>query len=458
MLYRTLATEQRSDLAASALLGSNNISGIRYLDGSSRMKTGGEVLGATQNADGQWISSIRKQGVSNWSNPSPSDYVTTKSMPFGTEQEAMDWANSQISQGTSNYVAFDDANLNILSRNGQPLSNTVRAVRASDRAADGSQTSQQILGGQPLPDRRFDGRVNEQERISNTTRHIDQSPLDAPKTSIEDLEGRQFILGMSDRTDAGGNLTGIDDVMFDNEVPLQGGQDYMFRNPGQVWAAESGPAAALHNRAAKIKAATGENPLFIPYRMAPTGGDFSTMTGEAMIAYASKNMGYNARRSLDKTLRDIIPGWKGIQDPLSVNAYRAANGNQRKLALNKLDSFRDKGGLSIGQARLSVADPRQIDAIDFQTMNIGEINPDMPLVRGSGHNTYNTGIPGEGIGHLLEGFSAPRLTPDFMRSRGVIDPDNLPPEEMYAMRRNVLSGTITEDIIRDVLESRKMTP
>ena len=232
----------------------------------------------------------------------------------------------------------------------------------------------------------------------------------------------------------------------------------MFRNPGQVWAAESGPAAALHNRAAKIKEATGENPLFIPYRMAPTGGDFSTMTGEAMIAYASKNMGYNARRSLDKTLRDIIPGWKGIQDPLSVNAYRAANGNQRKLALNKLDSFRDKGGLSIGQARLSVADPRQIDAIDFQTMNIGEINPDMPLVRGSGHNTYNTGIPGEGIGHLLEGFSAPRLTPDFMRSRGVIDPDNLPPEEMYAMRRNVLSGTITEDIIRDVLESRKMTP
>ena len=114
--------------------------------------------------------------------------------------------------------------------------------------------------------------------------------------------------------------------------------------------------------------------------MAPTGGDFSTMTGEAMIAYASKNMGYNARRSLDKTLRDIIPGWKGIQDPLSVNAYRAANGNQRKLALNKLDSFRDKGGLSIGQARLSVADPRQIDAIDFQTMNIGEINPDMPLL------------------------------------------------------------------------------
>ena len=146
-IYRAIsASEQRppfdnstlnpGNVEGSAYLNQQGIPGIRYLDGSSRMKTGGEVLGATQNADGQWISSIRKQGVSNWSNSSPSDYVTTKSMPFGTEQEAMDWANSQISQGTRNYVVFDDANLNILSRNGQPLSAPLDARSASPVAYD----------------------------------------------------------------------------------------------------------------------------------------------------------------------------------------------------------------------------------------------------------------------------------------------------------------------------------
>jgi len=304
-----------------------------------------------------------------------------------------------------------------------------------------------------LPDPRYDSRVGEQTRIMGSDRTVERTGVDAPTINLEDYEGRPFILGMSDRTDAGGMLTGVEGVEFNTPVPLQGGQGFMFNNPGQVWASDSGPSAALYNRAKGIKKETGQNPLFIPYRMAPTGGDYATMTGETMLSYAAVNMNKTNKRKLDSAMKKIIPGWKGVDDPLSISAYRAATGDQRKSALQVLDrDFRNKGGIGIGQARLAVSDPKQINSPDFYTMNIGEINPDQPLIKNSGHATYNVGIPGQGLGTLEDGFAAPRLVPEFLRSRGVTNPENLPATEQYTIRRNVLSGILDEDILRALEE------
>jgi hypothetical protein len=304
-----------------------------------------------------------------------------------------------------------------------------------------------------LPDPRYDPRVGEQTRIMESDRTVERTGVDAPTINLEDYEGRPFILGMSDRTDAGGMLTGVEGVEFNTPVPLQGGQGFMFNNPGQVWASDSGPSAALYNRAKGIKKETGQNPLFIPYRMAPTGGDYATMTGETMLSYAAVNMNKTNKRKLDSAMKKIIPGWKGVDDPLSIAAYREATGDQRKSALQVLDrDFRNKGGIGIGQARLAVSDPRQVNSPDFYTMNIGEINPDQPLIKNSGHATYNVGIPGQGLGTLEKGFAAPRLVPEFLRSRGVTNPENLPATEQYTIRRNVLSGILDEDILRALEE------
>jgi len=317
----------------------------------------------------------------------------------------------------------------------------------------------QPITGEDTPDPRYDKRKPEQPRIMGSNRTVERTGVDAPTVRLEDYEGRPFILGMSDRTDAGGLLTGVEDVDFNNPVPLQGGQDFMFNNPGQVWASDAGPSASLYNRAKLLKEQTGQNPLFIPYRMAPTGGDYATMTGETMFSYASANMNKTNKRKLDSAMKKIIPDWRGVDDPSSINAYRAATGDQRKSALQVLDrDFRNSGGLGIGQARLAVTDPRQVNAPDFHTMNIGEINPDMPLIKGSGHATYNVGVPGQGLGTLEEGFAAPRLVPEFLRSRGVTDPENLPATEQYTMRRNVLSGILNEDILRTLEELKNNQP
>lgn len=367
-----------------------------------------------------------------------------------------DGGSRAAGEGTRNFVIFDDSLVDIKTRNGEVLTPVQRQEAVGSMM--GGRSTHPISGG-TTPDPRYDSRVGEQPRIMSSNRTVEKNEIQIPDINLEDYEGRPFILGMADRTDAGGYLTGIDDVGFNSPVPMQGGQDYMFHNPGQVWAADAGPSAALLNRARLLKEQTGQNPLFMPYRMAPSGGDHATMTGESMLQYASASMNKTNKRKLDSSMKKIIPGWKGVDDPVSIVAYRGATGDQRKAALQVLDrDFRDVGGIGIGQGRLSVTDPRQINAKDFNVMNVGEINPDMPLIRESGHSTYGVGVPGEGLGRLINEFAAPRLVPEFLQRRGIVDPENLPATEMYTMRRNVLSGTISEDILRVLEELRNTQP
>ena len=142
-------------------------------------------------------------------------------------------------------------------------------------------------------DPRYDPRVLEQARMQAMTRDVQLNPnAKNPQTiSLTSLAGMPFITSMADRTAAGGSLLGIDNVQFNRPVGLLGGQDFMFNNPGLVWSSGNAPANALMKYAAEVKSATGQNPIYLPYRMAPTGGDFAQMTGETMLAYADAAMG-----------------------------------------------------------------------------------------------------------------------------------------------------------------------
>jgi hypothetical protein len=110
---------------AEQVLKDAGIPGIRYLDGGSRGKSGGELIDVFQSPKG-WQSKIRKDGskVSGQIGdhfPQASQFTT--SMPFKSEQEARQWAQQQIQGGTSNFVVFpgNEGLLSILERNGQPL-------------------------------------------------------------------------------------------------------------------------------------------------------------------------------------------------------------------------------------------------------------------------------------------------------------------------------------------------
>ena len=301
-------------------------------------------------------------------------------------------------------------------------------------------------------DPRFDPRKLEQEKIANTAPVVEQLNKAAiPKISLADYEGRPFITSMSDRTAAGADLLGVNDVMFKRPVHLHGGQDYMFNNPNQVWASAQNAVSPILKNAEMLKEVTGQNPLYIPWRMAPTSGDFAHMTGESMIAHAEAAMDKADKKLLNNAIKDLIPSWKGVDSPESIAQYRSAPKTVRDSIMQVMDrDFRNKGGLNIGQARLAVTDPRQINAAEGGIMNVGEIYAGQPMIMKSGHPSYPRGVAGQGLGMLDREHSIFELLPNVVKERGIANPTAPAQTDLRALQMKPYAGIITAKLLRDL--------
>jgi hypothetical protein len=301
-------------------------------------------------------------------------------------------------------------------------------------------------------DQRYDPRKLEQTKIADTTPVVENLNKTTPPTvSLANFEGRPFITSMSDRTAAGGDLLGVNDVMFKRPVHLHGGQDYMFNNPNQVWASAQSAVKPIIENAQLLKEVTGQNPLYIPWRMSPSGGDFAHMTGESMIATAEAAMSRGDKKALNEAIKGFIPNWKGVDSADSITQYRNAPKTVRDSIMQVMDrDFRNKGGLGIGQARLSVTDPRQINAPQGNIMNVGEIFADKPMIMKSGHPSYPRGVAGQGLGTLEKEHGILELLPNLVKERGITNPLAPADTDLRALMMKPYSGIITAKMLRDL--------
>jgi hypothetical protein len=328
-------------------------------------------------------------------------------------------------------------------------------------------------------DPRYDERIKEQDKLNNLTTKVEERPLQyMDELYLPDYEGEGFVSSMSDRTAAGGMLVDINGVPLKRPINLRGGQDYMFDNPGQVWASAEDPVRAIMMQAAAAKALTGKDPLYLPWRMAPTGGDFAHMTGETMLSFAESSMGKGDKRSLNSQIKKFIPDWKGIDSPESFDQYRTLPDAERKALKAVLDkNFRERGGLGIGEARLAVSDPNQLSAPEGYLMNVGRIFADRPMIEMSGHPSYPKGVPGEGIGRIADERSLfefnpkvfppekdtrsllldPRTArtayenlPDVNTARGIADPRNPSFNDTRALQMKPYYGILTDKLLRQM--------
>ena len=375
-----------------------------------------------------------------------------------------------------------DADGNIIERvNYFPDTDTRSALNydTTDLYSGGGRQGSVIAGGSALResfrigdegfDPRFDNRSREQQRILDTELVYEGSPIVRPEVSIFDYEGKPFRITMADRTKAGSRLTGVEGVDYDLPVELQGGQDFMFANPagreGQVWAQDRGATSAFLNSFLGLDGKPiADEILMLPYRMAPSGGDFSTMTGEVMVTHARNAVSKKAKRKADKTIKEFYPAWKGIDNPESIDQIREMTGDPRKSLLQVMDrDLRDEGGLGIGQARLAVTDRAQYNAPDFNLQNVGIANPyGNSRFEVSGHRTYGQGLAGRPEGILREqDINVFELMPDLVSARGFDSVDSLLradpatlAKEQYTLRRGTRGGVITEDMLRDI-EARR---
>ena len=225
----------------------------------------------------------------------------------------------------------------------------------------------------------------------------------------------------------------------------------MFHNPGQVWASGKTPVKQIMEGAEALKAATGKDPLYIPWRMAPSGGDFANMTGETMLSYAQSAMNKKQKAAVNKQIKQFIPDWKGLDAEESVQQFIAAPDRVRKSIKFALDrDFRNNGGLSIGEARLSVADQKQLTAPDAGIMNVGEIFADMPVIKESGHPSYPRGVPGQGLGRFDTPHSIFELLPQVSKQRGILDPTMPAQTDIRALQMKPYYGLIDDQLLKSL--------
>jgi hypothetical protein len=385
---------------------------------------------------------------------------------------------------SNNYVVFDPRIIEISKKYGIsiPLASAVIAGTMSPEEAQAmgvkSVATQGIRSlGETLEfDPRFDPRKREQEGLQSL--RVDVLPRNEsmvkPPIRLSDLEGEDFVTSMSDRTRAGGMIMGVNDVPLYRAVDLRGGQDFMFENPNQVWASAKVPSEKILEMARELQGQSGKDPLFIPWRMAPTGGDFSNMVGELMLGFASSNMNkttkkafdvavrkYRTKGSMDKGVRKNaglkIKEWPGVDDPRAVEIWRSTPDAVRKELMNMMDvNFRKKGGLSIGAARLAASDPTQLMSRDAGLQNVGRIYTGRDIAP-STHPSYPYAVPGEGIGALkgADEVTIFDLLPEARfgdAQKKVKDPANPTAQEMRALQMKPYGGTITENILRRIEE------
>lgn len=251
----------------------------------------------------------------------------------------------------------------------------------------------------------------------------------APKPdtiSLEDYEGRPFIISMSDRSAAGDRITGIGNQDLNLPVDLQGGQDFMFSptTGGLVWASEASPVSNIMNLARELYETTGEKPLYLPFRMGGEGSDFATMTGETMMSYADAALGKRDKADMNRMVQQYIPDFAGISDPEGYRQFANLSGAKRKqLQLDLSNTFGEEGGgLTLPMTRAMIADQTQLNKPSFFLQNVGEIDPTADVVTSTGHRTYSRGVPGRGLGVLADDTNVAQLLPDLSKIYQIGDP------------------------------------
>lgn len=276
-------------------------------------------------------------------------------------------------------------------------------------------------------DPRIEKRKGELGKIADLELEIAPRVTDpAPEISIFDLEGHPYITSMSDLAAAGDDIISINGVKFRVPFSRRGGQDYMFDNPGSVWASERKPAERHVELAQRLQDMTGKDVLYMPWTMGPNAVQFSHMPRGIQYRYGEAALGGSDRGALEQEIKRILPEWRSFEDPDSAEMFMTATGKARGALNDLMDKYRTRGGLGKGEATYAATDLTQIGAPLTTLKNIGIIDPRFGASPSS-HASYNYSIPGRGLGVLKEkNIGALALSPDVMAELGYKTPFDFP--------------------------------
>jgi len=320
---------------------------------------------------------------------------------------------------TRNFVTFNADTSKILENKGVPIDNTKRDV-SSIPVGD---VDIRYSGGKDKNSARVGDLANIKGGILDQYGRtvVGENLISAPSKSIQDYEGRPFVASQSDTTKAGGLLTHVDEQPLNRPVELLGGQDYMFlpesQRQGLLWASAEEPIDKLISQSKLARDTFGEDPIYLPFAMKPTGMDFSKQVTDTMLQSALAKLDSKQLDELDKLIRttskdketgqQVNLNWQGIR---SENPLDGTTGGERKEINRIIDvHFRAKdnndGTISLTQARLANADEFQLNKEPLTIRNVGEVNMSDMKSDVSGHHTYPYALRGQGTARIKEDLS-----------------------------------------------------
>ena len=288
-------------------------------------------------------------------------------------------------------------------------------------------SSYKVKPAEVATDPRIEKRKKEQQKIADLELEIQPRPLEEPPVeSIYDMEGRGLLTTMSDLSAAGDDVLAVNNVRLQRPFSRQGGQGFMFENPGEVWAADKINAKAIQEAAAELEKQTGKPAILAPFTMGPLSSMFSHHPRGLQYSYADAALDAPEKAMLAESIRKVIPEWTDFSDPDAYMTFMRASGKRRG-QLNKLmDQFRERGGLGQGEAVYGTTDLDQLGAPMLALRNLGEVDTRFGLSE-SKNPAYSTGVPGQGLAKLKEeNLGALSLFPALMKQYGYQTPFDFP--------------------------------
>ena len=192
---------------------------------------------------------------------------------------------------------------------------------------------------------------------------------------IADLEGKDLIFGVKDRTAAGGELTHVGDAKLRTPVPLEGGADYSYLHEGRplpgydadtarVFASASQAAATKLNNEALRSLEAGRDPIFTSMAMARGAGDSAKQTANTAYQLVKQS------RPSEETI--------GLIDDQNARAARGRGRSRRTRRITpgvgsgELGAWLDAAGLKARSAFVKSLDNKKVQA-SGDLPDIGEV-------------------------------------------------------------------------------------
>jgi len=236
---------------------------------------------------------------------------------------------------------------------------------------------------------------------ADTVRLSDEVPM-----SIDELQGRLITPAYGDRTRAGGELRGYNDIQFNDPVRMLGGRDFMREPETGLWASEKGPMSAK-GKAVTKQIEAGESPALVYTAMNSQSGDFSTLMMDAVMnQYNPKAITEDAAKVFDDRMAKLgVNGWPGARaSKEKVNeALKSMPGSSRWQVWQEMDKAAYKAGgfPDIGQTRVAITDPELLDVTPFSSgLSVGRPTADVSNDRFAPHPSYSHQIDGDYEGTL----------------------------------------------------------